>query len=124
MYHEHVRTDRKYSTHFPWRWESPYLFAYTRAPHVITMLIRPTGDDYIEYRYDKVRGYEVALAAAMKDNFSAEEAHDKLCNDFDTAIKYGFAGSEFTKGFVHGPNEALMNGPNFDIESISKQDRV
>jgi hypothetical protein len=93
---------------------------------MVQLLKKLIGDDHVIYRCTKVMEFKTKLALLLDDepSLSEEDATDKLCNDFDTATKYKFRGSEYTKGRNWGPNADELNGPHFDVESISEQDQV
>lgn len=108
MVHEQCRNDRKYIPTSP-----------LQPTHPLTTA---AGDHYVLYRCNKVQGYDSALAKAINDGLSKDEAHDKLCDDQTFARKYGFHGVQFTKNDALSTNQAAWGGfdepTGFDTDSI------
>ena len=86
--------------------------------HVFGMVheqVRNDRDDYVLYECKDVQGYDAALAKAMADGFTENEAHNRLCDDRAFAESYNFMGSQFTKN----PQGKIHDEPGgFDVNSI------
>ena len=73
-------------------------------------------DEHAKYECCNVQGYDGALSKAMStEGLSEAEAHRRLCEDKDFALKYDFTGSQFTKN----PQGKIHDEPGgFDLQSI------